>query len=149
MTLVKWDPFKEVSTLQERINRLFEDAFPKTVDRKEDLSPSGWRPVVDIYESDTAVVLKVDLPGTKKEDVSVEVADNVLTIKGERRVDSEVKEESYYRREISYGSFSRSFNLQYAVKPDKIRARFKNGVLEIEIPKPEEEKPKQVNVSID
>ncbi|MGA9535221.1 MAG: Hsp20/alpha crystallin family protein [Desulfobacterales bacterium] len=149
MALVKWDPFKEVTTLQERINRLFEDAFPRTREREEDLSPGVWRPAVDIYEGEKAVVLKAELPGIKKEDVSVEVKDNVLTIKGERKAESEIKEEKYYRRERTYGSFSRSFNLQYTVKPDKIKARFKDGVLVIEVPKPEEEKPKQINVNID
>lgn len=149
MALVKWDPFKEVTTLQERINRLFEDAFPRTREREEDLSPGVWRPAVDIFEGETAVVLKAELPGIKKEDVSVEVKDNVLTIKGERKAESEIKEEKYYRRERTYGSFSRSFNLQYTVKPDKIKARFKDGVLVIEVPKPEEEIPKQINVNID
>jgi HSP20 family protein len=149
MALAKWDPFKEVTTLQERINRLFEDAFPRTREREEDLSPGVWRPAVDIYEGETAVVLKAELPGIKKGDVSVEVKDNVLTIKGERKAESEIKEEKYYRRERTYGSFSRSFNLQYTVKPDKIKARFKDGVLVIEVPKPEEEKPKQINVNID
>jgi HSP20 family protein len=149
MALAKWDPFKEVTTLQERINRLFEDAFPRTREREEDLSPGIWRPAVDIYEGETAVVLKAELPGIKKGDVSVEVKDNVLTIKGERKAESEIKEEMYYRRERTYGSFSRSFNLQYTVTPDKIKARFKDGVLEIEVPKPEEEKPKQINVNVD
>jgi HSP20 family protein len=149
MALAKWDPFKEVTTLQERINRLFEDAFPRTREREEDLSPGVWRPAVDIYEGETAVVLKAELPGIKKGDVSVEVKDNVLTIKGERKAESEIKEEKYYRRERTYGSFSRSFNLQYTVKPDKIKARFKDGVLVIEVPKPEEEKPKQINVNVD
>jgi HSP20 family protein len=149
MALVKWDPFREVTTLQERINRLFEDAFPRARDREEDLNLGTWRPAVDIYEGETGVVLKAELPGIKKEDVSVEVKDNVLTIKGERKVDSEVKEKNYYRRERTHGSFSRSFNLQYAVNPDKIKARFKDGVLQIEVPKPEEEKTKQINVNID
>ncbi|MFZ0135303.1 MAG: Hsp20/alpha crystallin family protein [Desulfobacterales bacterium] len=149
MALVRWDPFREVSTLQERINRLFEDAFPRAADLDEELSRAGWRPAVDIYEGETAVVLKAELPGIRKEDVTVEVKDNVLTIKGERTADVEVKEESYYRRERTYGNFSRSFNLQYPVNPDKIRARFKDGVLEIELPKPEEEKPKQINVKVD
>jgi HSP20 family protein len=149
MALVKWDPFKEVTTLQERINRLFEDAFPRAREREEDLTPGAWRPAVDIYEGGNAVVLKAELPGIKKEDVSVEIKDNVLTIKGERKAESEINEEKYYRRERTYGTFSRSFNLQYTVNPDNIKARFKDGVLVIEMPKPEEEKPKQVNVNID
>ncbi|MFZ0241152.1 MAG: Hsp20/alpha crystallin family protein [Desulfobacterales bacterium] len=149
MALVRWDPFREVSTLQERINRLFEDAFPRARDREEELSRGAWRPAVDIYEGEAAVVLKAELPGIKKEDVTVEVKDNVLTITGERTADVEVREERYYRRERTYGTFSRSFNLPYAVNPDKIKARFKDGVLEIELPKPEEEKPKQITVKVD
>ncbi len=149
MALVRWDPFREVSTLQERINRLFEDAFPRARDLEEGLSRGAWRPAVDIYEGETAVILKAELPGIRKEDVTVEIKDNVLTITGERTADAKVQAEKYYRRERTYGTFSRSFNLQYAVNPDKIKARFKDGVLEIELPKPEEEKPKQINVKVD
>lgn len=149
MTLARWDPFREVATLQDRINRLFDDAFPMSGDREKESSRSGWVPVVDIYETENAVVLKAELPGIKKEDVSVEVKENVLTIKGERKSEAEVVENNYFRRERSFGTFSRSFNLQYPVNPEKIRARFKEGVLEIQLPKPEEEKPKQITVNVD
>lgn len=149
MTVGRWDPFREVATLQERINRLFEDAFPRKNDQGEAVDTADWRPAVDIFETGSAIVLKIELPGVIKEDVSVEVKDNILTIKGERKTEKDVGEGDYYRRERAYGSFRRAFNLHYDVNPEKIRARFSDGVLSIDVPKPEEEKPKQVTVNVD
>ena len=149
MTIVRWDPFRNVSTLQDRINRLFDDAFPRSRDMDEDVVQCAWRPAVDIYETGDAVVFKVELPGVKKEDVSVEVKDNVLTIKGMRAEEKAVDEENYYRRERCFGSFSRSFNLQHIVNPESIQAKFKGGLLEVTILKPVEEKPKQVSVKVE
>lgn len=149
MALVRWDPFRNVSTLQDRINRLFEDAFPRSRDLEDDISLCAWRPAVDIYESENGIVLKAELPGVKKEDVSVEIKDNVLTLKGERAEEKEVGEENYYRRERCFGSFQRSFNLEQSIQPEKVKAKFKDGILEVEIPRPEEEKPKKVTVDVD
>jgi HSP20 family protein len=137
-----------VSALQERINRLFEDSFPSATPEDE-LALCNWRPTVDIYETEQGVVIKVDLPGVRKEDVSVEIKDNLLTLKGERKEETEVREENYLRKERCCGSFHRAFSLQYPIAPDMIKARFKDGVLMVEIPKPEEEKPKQIQVNID
>lgn len=148
MAIVRWDPFRNINTLQERINRLFEDAFPRTTEREEDMV-CAWRPMVDIYETEAGIVIQADLPGVEKEHVSVEVKDNILTIRGERRDDSAAEDENYYRRERRCGTFQRSFTLRSVITPDLIKASFKNGVLKIEIPKPEEEKPKQVTVNID
>ena len=149
MALVRWDPFRNVATLQDRINRLFEDAFPRSRDIDDDVSMCAWRPAVDIYETENGLVLKAELPGVKKEDVSVEIKDNILTLKGERIEDKRVDEENYYRRERCFGTFQRSFNLEQNIQPEKIKAKFKAGVLEVEIPRPEEEKPKKVSVSVD
>lgn len=149
MSVIRWDPFKNINTLQERINRLFEDAFPRTTGAEEDLSVCAWRPLVDIYETDDGVVIQVDLPGVRKEDVSVEVKNNILTIQGHRAVETTVDEDRYYRRERSCGTFQRSFTMRSAVSPESIKAGFKNGVLTVQIPKPEEEKPKKISVSID
>ena len=149
MTIVSWDPFKEVATLQDRINRLFDDAFPRENDSGDDADAAGWRPAVDIFETDKAVVLEVELPGVTKEDVTVEVKENILTIKGERKGEIEDRKDTFYRRERAYGLFRRAFNLHYVVNPEKIKARFNDGVLRIEVPKPEEEKPKQVTVNVD
>jgi HSP20 family protein len=148
MAIVRWDPFRNINTLQERINRLFEDAFPRSTEDDQDMV-CAWRPMVDIYETEAGIVIQADLPGVEKEHVSVEVKDNILTIQGERRDDSTAGNENYYRRERTCGSFQRSFTLRSVITPDLIKASFKNGVLKVEIPKPEEEKPKQVTVNID
>jgi len=148
MSLVRWDPFGNMATLQDRINRLFDDAFPRT-DGDEDLSSRAWHPLVDIYETDQGVAIQVDLPGVHKEDVSVEVKENVLTIRGERKSDQTAADDSYYRMERPFGPFQRSFATQTMISPGDIKATFKNGVLKIEIPKPQEIKPKQVSVEID
>jgi HSP20 family protein len=149
MSLVRWDPFRDVATLQDRINRLFADAFPRSADSDEEMNLSAWRPAVDIFETDNALVLQAELPGVRKEDVSVEVKENVLTIKGERIRKDAVSRENYYRQERYFGSFSRSFNLRHPVNPEKIKAKFKNGILQVEVPKPQEEKPKQVTVNVE
>lgn len=149
MTVVRWDPLRNIATLQDRINRLFSDAFPQPDGGEEDLSVCAWRPLVDIYEEDQGIVIQADLPGVNKEDVSVEVKDNLLTIQGLRQVDSEASDEQYYRRERTCGTFQRAFTLRYSISPEAINASFKNGVLKIRIPSPKEEKPKQVTVNIE
>lgn len=148
MAIVRWDPFRNMNTLQDRVNRLFEDAFPRSAEYDQDMV-CAWRPMVDIYETEAGIVIQADLPGVEKEHVSVEVKDNILTIQGERRDDSAAGGENYYRRERTCGSFQRSFTLRSAITPDLIKASFKNGVLKVEIPKPEEEKTKQVTVTIE
>jgi HSP20 family protein len=149
MSLVRWDPLSNIATLQDRINRLFDDAFPKSSEGDEDLSAWAWRPMVDIFETEAGATIKVDLPGMEKTDVSVEVKENILTIKGDRKTETAVKEDQYYRRERPSGSFQRSFAMRTMIAPDRIKASFKNGVLTIDIPKPEREKPRQVSVNID
>jgi HSP20 family protein len=149
MAIIRWDPFRNVATLQDRINRLFEDSFPRSRDIDEDISMCEWKPSVDIYETEEGIIIKAELPGVNKEDVSVEVKNNILTLKGERFVDKEIDEDKYYRRERCFGTFHRTFTLQDTVLPDKIKAKFRNGVLEIEVPKPEEEKPRQISVNVE
>jgi HSP20 family protein len=149
MAIIRWEPFGGVATLQDRVNRIFEDAFPGYGKAEEDLSLCAWRPMVDIYETRDGLVVKAELPGVKKEDVSVEVKDNVLTLKGERKADSDVSDEKFYCRERCFGTFQRSFSLDYPVDPERINARFKDGVLEIAIAKPEKEIPKQITVNIE
>ena len=149
MTLVRWDPLRGVTDLQNRINRIFEDSLTRTGELDNNVAVCSWRPAVDIYATDNGLVIKAELPGVRKDEVSVEVKDNVLTLKGERKTDEKIKDENYYRRERCFGTFLRAFTLQHAVFPDKIKAKFKDGVLEVEIPKPEEEKPKQITVNIE
>ena len=149
MTLVKWDPFKDVETLQHRINRMFEDSFGRTRDPNDEMSMCAWRPPVDIYETENGIALAAELPGVARENISVEVKDNILTLKGERTANPTVRNKNFYRQERCYGTFQRSFTLQQNIQPHLIKATFKNGVLEIEIPKPEEERTKQITVKVE
>ncbi len=149
MTLVKWDPFRDVEMLQNRINRMFEDSFGRARDPDDEMALCAWRPPVDIYETEDGILLAPELPGVGKENISVEVKDNVLTLKGERVASPNITEKNFYRQERCYGTFQRSFTLQQNIQPNQIKATFKDGVLEIEIPKPEEEQPKQITVTVE
>ena len=148
MALIRWDPFREISSLQERMNRLFSDVRGRTPFGEEESTRGGWVPAVDIYETGDSLVLKAELPGIPKEDISVEVKDNTLLLKGDKRFEREVKEENYQRIERSYGSFQRAFTLPGTVQQDKVKAKFKDGILEIVLPKVEEAKPKQIKVEV-
>ena len=143
MTLVRWDPFREVAALQERMNRAFGDVYGRSA--TEDLS-GRWTPAVDIYESPDALVLKAELPDMKREDIHITVENGMLTLSGERRADSDVRQEQYHRVERSYGAFSRSFSLPATVDGGRASAEYKNGVLTVKLPRREDAKPKQINI---
>ncbi len=145
MTVVKWNPWSTLPTLQDRINRLFDEVFPASEGR-EDVGLFDWRPVVDTYEKDDAIVIKAELPGVKKEDIAIDVRDNVLILKGERTHDKDIEEKSYHRRERFYGRFQRSFSLPEAVDPEKIEASYKDGILEVKLPKLETKKAKKIEI---
>ena len=149
MALVKWDPFRDVAELQNRINRMFDESFGRSRESDDEMNLRAWRPAVDIYEAENGIVLAVELPGVSKESVAVEVKDDVLTLKGERLADPAISEDSYYRRERLFGPFKRSFTLNQNVKPDQIKATFKDGILQVEIPRPVQEQPKQVTVNVE
>ena len=149
MALVKWDPFRDVAELQNRINRMFDESFGRSRESDDELNLNAWRPTVDIYEAENGIVLAVELPGVGKDSVAVEVKDDVLTLKGERLADPAINDESYYRRERLFGPFKRSFTLHQNIKPDQIKATFKDGILQIEIPRPVPEQPKQVTVNVE
>lgn len=150
MAIIKWDPLGNIATLQGRINKLFEDSFPRQMDEDGGLTLCAWAPSVDIYETDLGIIVAADLPGVSKEDVMVEVKDNVMTISGERSTDpTEGQTANYYRRERLCGKFQRTFTLHAMVSPEDIKAKFKNGVLIIEIPKPEVDKPRHISVDIE
>jgi HSP20 family protein len=146
MNLVKWSPWREMPALQNRFNRLFDDPFFRVGQMDDDAGMGLWNPVVDLYEKDDHFMIKAELPGVDKKDIKIDLQDRLLTLSGERTYDNEVKEENYYRRERSYGKFQRAFTLPADVDSDKIKAEFKDGVLQIEVPKPEEKKAKQVTV---
>jgi HSP20 family protein len=148
MALIRWDPFREIAALQERMNRLFSDIRTQSPFREEEIVQGSWVPAVDIYETNEAIVLNAELPGVAPEDISVEVKDNTLTLKGEKKFAREVKEENYHRVERAYGTFQRAFTLPGTVAQEKVKAQFKDGVLKITLPKVEEAKPKQIKVEV-
>jgi HSP20 family protein len=144
-SITRWEPFRNFSTLQDQVNRLFETSFQGKADNSE---LTTWAPTVDIYETENELVLKVDLPGIDEKDLDVRVENNMLTIRGERKFEEKVKEDNYLRIERSYGSFSRSFSLPTTVNTEAIKAQYTNGVLTVELAKRAESKPKQVKVNI-
>ena len=143
MALVRWEPMRELNTLQSEMNRLFNTFFDEGGNGQ---TRRRWAPAVDLFEREDSLVLKADLPGLGEDDVQIEVRDNVLTISGERRADFEDKQNGYYRVERSFGSFSRSLTLPEGVDAEQIKASFDNGVLEVTIPKPEERKPRRIEI---
>lgn len=145
--IVRFDPFRDMVTLRDRMDRLFEDSLSKIKGGEEDFGVVGWSPAVDIYETVDTLVIKAEIPGVEKDDVSIEVKDNILKLRGERKLEKEVKEENYHRMECSYGSFQRIFTLPTSVDQDKISATFKNGMLEVTLPKKEEKKPRQIEIA--
>lgn len=146
MQLVKFSPVRDMFSFRNRINHIFDDVFYPINRNEEEFSMESWNPVVDVYDNDDSIVIKAELPGIDKEGIEIDVKDRVLTLKGERSSESEVKDDNYYRRERSFGKFERAFTLPADVDPDKIKADYKDGVLKIDIPKPEEKKPRQITI---
>ena len=143
--ITRWDPFHNLSTLQEQVNRLFEGSLPR---RSDQSALTTWAPAVDIYETENELVLKADLPDVNEKDLDIRIESNILTIKGERKLEEKVKEDNYLRVERTYGSFSRSFSLPSTVDNGSIKADYKNGVLTVELPKRAESKPRQVKINV-
>jgi HSP20 family protein len=147
--MTRWDPFKEIEEMQERLNSMFGRApVRKEVERKEALTVAQWAPLVDISEDEKEYVIKAELPEMKKEDVKVTVHDDVLSISGERKSEKEEKDKKYHRIERSYGSFYRSFTLPEDADGAKVAADYKDGMLKIHLPKSEKAKPKMVEVKV-
>ena len=150
MAIVRWEPFRDLQAVQERLNRVFDEAFrgvPRGGDDEWALGGS-WAPSVDIFEHEGNLVLKAELPGVDPKDVDVRVENNVLTLRGERKFETEVKKEKYHRVERAYGTFSRSFTLPNVVDTEKIKADYKDGVLSITLPKKAEAQPRQINIRL-
>jgi HSP20 family protein len=144
MTIVRWEPLRELSSLQTEMNRLFNTAFD---------TPGGgnggarrWTPAMDLVETDEHFVLRADLPGMTEADVSIELEDNVLTVSGERKAEHEEKREGFYRVERAFGTFSRALTLPQGIDPESVNASFSNGVLEVRVPKPEQRKPRKITI---
>ena len=147
MAMVRFDPFRDLAVLHERMNRVFNESYSPR--GEDDLTSRGsWTPPVDIFEVDGALVLKAELPDMRREDIDVSVENNTLTIKGERKLGQEVKQESFHRIERAFGQFVRSFSLPTTVDTAKIGADYKNGVLTVKLPVREEAKPRTINVEV-
>lgn len=144
MELVKWNPWNEMMSVRNSLERIFDDRF--LVDRR-DAAGGFWNPAVDVFETDEAVVINAELPGLSKENIEIDVKNRLLTVKGERSQENETREDHYYRKERRFGRFKRTFSLPEGVEPDQIKAEFKDGVLKIRIPRPEDKKPRQITVN--
>jgi len=145
MAIIRWDPFRDVVTLREKMNRLFEE-FPAAQREEKDVMASNWAPAVDIYETANELVLTAEIPGIEEKDIEIKIEDNTLSLKGERKFEKETKEENFHRIERSYGSFYRAFTLPNSVDTEHIQATHDNGVLRIVMPKKQELKPKTVKI---
>jgi HSP20 family protein len=147
MALIRWEPVRELNTIQNEMNRLFNTFFDTP-------APTGgtnlrrWIPAMDLLETEDDFVLRADLPGLSENDVNIELEDNVLTISGERKAEHEERKEGYYRVERASGSFSRTLTLPEGVNPEAVKASFDRGVLEVRIPKPEQRKPRKVSITV-
>jgi HSP20 family protein len=148
MALIRWEPVRELQTVQNEMNRLFGTFFDSPTPGNGNASLRRWIPAMDVVEGANNYVLKADLPGLAEGDVNIELDDNVLTVSGERKFENEERKDGYYRVERSFGRFSRSLTLPEGVDPDSIQASFDHGVLEVQIPKPEERKPRKVAISV-
>lgn len=147
MSLIRWDPFDDLASLRESMDKLFEE-FVTRRPAARGATIAVWQPAVEIFETDNEVVVRAELPGIDPKTVDITVSDDTLTIKGEHRVEQENKGRNYYRRELRYGAFLRSLVLPAGVQGDQAKAAYKNGILEITVPKSERTKPKAVKVEI-
>ena len=144
--LTRWEPFREFTTLQDRMNRLFRETYNEGPDQS--LATSSFAPAVDVYEDEHNVVLKIEVPGIDEKDIDVRVENNNLTVHGERKIEKEEKEENYRRVERQYGSFTRTFTLPPTVDTEHVSATYDKGLLNISLPKKAEAKPKQIKVNL-
>ena len=147
MAITRWDPFRDVMTLQNRLNSIFQD-YNRGQGDGDFVATAAFVPPVDVYEDEHKIVLKLEVPGLKQEDLDIQVENNTLTVKGERKFEKEEKEENFHRIERRYGSFYRSFGLPNTVNAEAVKASYDAGVLRIELEKRAEAKPKQIKVQV-
>ena len=146
MELIRWNPTRDLFDLGGRFNSMFNDFFMPSLRTGTDEGLWNWNPAVDVMENDNNIIVKAELPGVEKDKINVELNGRMLTIKGERSAETETKEEKYYRKESMFGNFERCVMLPSEVDPESIKAQYKDGVLSVEIPKPEDKKPKKISV---
>jgi len=144
---VRWEPFKDLLSLQDRMNRLFEETLARGTVREEATS-GQWSPAVDILEAEGDIILKAELPGVDLDAIDIQIRDNVLTLRGERTFEDEVKKEHYYRIERSYGSFTRSFTLPSTIDQARVQAQLRDGILEVKLPKRDSALPRSITVEV-
>jgi HSP20 family protein len=147
MALARWTPYRDMMSVRDEMNRVLNEVFGRNTNDESSWFSGAWTPPVDIYETDDALVMKAELPGFSKDDISIEMKENTLVIKGERKREDEVKEGNYHRSERTYGAFQRSFLLPTTVDQEKVRAAYKDGVLELRLPKVQAAQPKRIAVS--
>jgi HSP20 family protein len=147
MALARWTPYRDLMAVRDEMNRVFNDAFGRGSTDESAWFSGAWSPPVDIYETDDALVMKAELPGLSKDDIHIEMKDNTLVIRGERKREDEVKEGGYHRTERVYGAFQRSFLLPTTVDQEKVRASYKDGVLELRLTKVQAAQPKRIAVT--
>ncbi len=147
MAILRFDPFRELVALQDRMNRMFEESVRTRGTEEGEFASGSWAPPVDIYETQNALLVKAELPEVKREDIDIRLENGVLTIRGQRKLNEELKNYQCYRMESQYGTFSRSFSLPRTVNAEKIEANYKDGVLSITIPKREETKARQIQIT--
>ena len=145
--LTRWYPYRELNTLQERVNRLFHESFSNE-GRDESLATASFAPAVDVYEDEHNITLKIEVPGIDEKDIDVRIENNTLTVHGERKIEKEEKEENFRRVERQYGGFTRSFTLPSSVDPGQVSAHYDKGVLNINLAKKAEAKPKQIKINV-
>ncbi len=146
MSIVRYDPFRDLRTLQEEVNRLFSTNLTRAFD-DEGIGRGAWAPSVDIYENKDQIVLEAELPGMNQEDFDLSIENNVITLRGERKFEKTEESDNYHRVERSYGSFTRSFTLPQTVSAESATAEYNNGVLRVTLPKREETKARRIQVS--
>jgi HSP20 family protein len=146
MTIVRYDPFRDLRTLQEEVNRLFSTNLTRGFG-EEGIGRGAWNPSVDIYENKDHIVLEAELPGMNREDFELTVENNVITLRGERQFEKKEDSDNYHRVERSYGSFTRSFTLPQTVSAEGATAEYRNGVLRVTLPKREETKARRIKIS--
>ena len=146
MDITRFDPFRDITSLREEIDRLFDTFFGRTAGITE--REVAWIPAIDLEETDDAYIVKAELPGMKKEDIKLSISENALTISGERKMEREDKGKTYHRVEMAYGKFLRTIQFPGEVDPDKAKATYKDGILTITIPKSEKAKPKEIEIEV-
>jgi HSP20 family protein len=147
-SITRWDPFRELTQLQERMDRLFRDNVGYSGSREEALEQGSFIPPVDVYEDEHNITLKLEVPGIDQKDLDIRIENNTLTVRGERKLEKEEKQENFHRIERRYGSFVRNFQLPTTLDAEKVNANYDNGVLKITLAKKAEAKPKQIQVNV-